>query len=46
MNWHVAPFARVIAVGKELAHEVLESESTLLKYACFPVLSENYVIRR
>ena len=46
MNWHVTSFARVIAVGKELAHEFLEGESALLKYPRFPVLGENYVVRR
>ena|SRR5436190_24133841 len=46
MNWHIASFALVIAVGKELTHEFLESESTLLKYSRFPVLGENYVVGR
>lgn len=43
MDGHVAAFARVFAVGKELVHEVCESEAALLKHSCLSVLGEDHV---
>lgn len=44
VDGHVAAPAVVVAVGKELAHEVLKGEASLLEDACFSVLCEYHVV--
>jgi hypothetical protein len=44
MNRHIATLASVIAIGKQLAHEVLQSKSSLLEDTSFTVLSEHHII--
>lgn len=43
MDRHIASFTRVFFVREELAHEVFQSETTLLKDTCLPVLGKNDV---
>jgi len=43
MNRHVPPFSRVIAIVKQLAHEVCEGKASLLEDACLSVLGEDNV---
>lgn len=45
MYRHVATFTRIITVGEELAHEILQSETTLLKDSGLSILSEDYIFR-
>lgn len=44
VNRHISTAAAIIAIGEELAHEVLEGESTLLEHAGFAVLREDYIV--
>lgn len=44
VDWHISTTACIIAIGEELAHEVLQCESTLLEYAGFAVLCKDYII--
>jgi hypothetical protein len=44
MNGHVTPPAIIMAICKELAHELLECESPLLEHACFAILREHDVV--
>ena len=41
MYRHVAAFTWIVPVGEELAHEVLQSETTLLKDSRLSILGEN-----
>jgi hypothetical protein len=43
MNGHVTAFPWVIAIGKELTHEVFEGETSLLKDPGFSILGEDYI---
>jgi hypothetical protein len=45
VNRHITPFAWIIFIGKELAHEVLESETPLLKDPGFSILREDNIFR-
>lgn len=40
---HVAPLAWIIAVRKQLTHEIFESEPSLLKYTCFSILTGYHI---
>lgn len=44
MDRHVSPFPSIIHVGKQLAHEIFNGESTLLKYTCLAILGEDNII--
>lgn len=45
MNRHISALAIVIAVGKQLAHEVFQGKSTLLVNTSFAVLGESDIVR-
>jgi hypothetical protein len=45
VNRHITPFAWIIFIGKELAHEVLEGETPLLKDPGFSILREDNIFR-
>lgn len=45
MYRHVAAFAWIISIGEELAHEVLQCETTLLKDSGLSILGEDYIFR-
>lgn len=44
VDWHISTTACIVGIGKELAHEVLQCESTLLEYAGFAVLCKDHII--
>jgi len=44
MDWHISTTACVIGIGEELAHKVLQCESTLLEYTGFAVLCKDYIV--
>lgn len=43
MYGHISSFAVILAIRKELAHEVFEGETSLLEYTGFSILRENNV---
>jgi len=43
MHWHVPPFAFILAIDEELAHEFFQRVAALLQYAGFTVLGEDDV---
>jgi len=44
MNRHVSALARVLSIGKQLVHEVVEFEASLLVDAGFSILGEDHVL--
>lgn len=44
MNRHITTLSGVIDIGEKLAHEILKSKSTLLKYTCLAILSKYHII--
>ena len=43
MDRHVAPFASIFTIGKELVHKIGKGETTLLEDTSLSVLTEYYV---
>lgn len=43
MDGHVAALAMVLAIGKQLVHEFVQSKSTVFENPCFTVLREDHV---
>jgi hypothetical protein len=43
MNRHVPPFARVILVREQLAHEIFQREASLLEDSSLSVLTSDHV---
>ena len=45
VNGHITALSDVIAIGKELTHEVFQGDTPLLKNAGFSVLGKDYIFR-
>jgi hypothetical protein len=45
VHGHIPSLAFIIAIGKQLAHEILERKAALLEDASLSVLSKNYIVR-
>lgn len=46
MNRHIASSSTVVLICEQLAHEVLQSKSSLLEDSGFSILGENNILRR
>jgi hypothetical protein len=44
VDGHIPALSCVVAIGEELAHEVLQCETSLLEYTSFAVLCEDYIV--
>lgn len=44
MHGHISPASRIVFIGKQLTHELLESKSPLLEDASFSILAKDHVL--